>query len=255
MGIYELSQGNKEKGIEYLSKAIKANPNDTDAYYNIGVTKQEMGKDSEAIFYYDNVIRLRPTDFEAIDNRGVAKMRLGKYDEAIEDYKQALEVNPNFALAYSNMGNVYRIRLDFDKACENWKKALELGDENCRQKIKINCHNDSNRNQSFSASVKADSSLANSLINMVNSIPNGVGFSGRFVKQEKLNDDTYSLFAKDSSNNLISFITSMPLSEDEIGRLKKSGDNITLVYTINTDTKTNKTIKVVQFILASYDAK
>ena len=253
MAIYELRQGNKEKGIEYLTKVIQENPNDTEAYYNLGVTRQEIGKDSEAIFDYDNVIRLRPTDFEAIDNRGVAKMRLGKYDEAIEESKKALSVNPNYALAYSNIGNVYRIKLDFDKACENWHKALELGDENCREKIKINCNND-NKNQSFSASVKVDSSLTDSIIDLAKNIPGGSSFSGKFIKQVKLND-TYTLFAKDSSNNLVSFITQVPLSEDEIGRLKKEGDNITLVYTINTDTKTNKKIKVVQFISASYETK
>lgn len=139
LGIYQLRQGDYEKAIEFLSKAIEENPKDTDAYYNRGVARQNIKLDSLSIFDYDKVVELRPTDFEAYDNRGVAKMRLGKNDEAIEDYKMAIKVNPNFALAYSNMGNAYRIKLDFDKACENWKKALELGHENCREKIRINC--------------------------------------------------------------------------------------------------------------------
>lgn len=139
LGIFQLRQGDYEKAIELLSKAIEDNAKDTDAYYNRGVARQHIKLDSLSIFDYGKVVELRPTDFEAYGNRGVAKMRLGKNDEAIEDYKKAIKVNPNFALAYSNMGNAYRIKLDFDKACESWKKALELGHENCREKIRINC--------------------------------------------------------------------------------------------------------------------
>lgn len=139
LGIYHLRQGDYEKAIEFLSKAIDENPKDTNAYYNRGVARQNIKLDSLSIYDYDKVVELRQTDIEAYDNRGVAKMRLGKNDEAIEDYKKAIKVNPNFALAYSNMGNAYRIKLDFDKACESWKKALELGHESCREKIRINC--------------------------------------------------------------------------------------------------------------------
>jgi len=57
-----------------------------------------------------------------------------------------------------------------------------------------------------------------------------IAFTGRFYRIDKLNNRDYVLQLKAANDTVVSFITMMPLGEEEIQRLKKSGDNIEIYY-------------------------
>jgi len=140
LGIYQARQGDQEKAIEYFTKAIEDNPKDANAYYNRAYAQQLLGgKEKQTISDYSKSLELNPNDNEAHMNRGLIYMKMGNNEKAIFDYKKSIQIKPDYSVVYGNLGNAYKLNSDNEKACENWKKSLELGNENVRQRIKLNC--------------------------------------------------------------------------------------------------------------------
>jgi tetratricopeptide (TPR) repeat protein len=66
-----------EREIEELKQAIRINPDDVDAHYNLGVAYGESGMDKEEIEACKKAVRLKPDYAEAHNNLGIALVRKG----------------------------------------------------------------------------------------------------------------------------------------------------------------------------------
>ena len=75
-------------------------------------------------------------NFEAYYYRGCARVNAMKYDEAIADFEKAVELKPDYADAYFNLGRTYYMKHDEDKACENYKLAEQFGRPNLEDYLK-----------------------------------------------------------------------------------------------------------------------
>ena len=62
-------------------------------------------------------------NYEAYYYRGCARVNAQKYEEAIADFEKAVELKPDYADAYFNLGRTYYLMHDEDKACENYTKT------------------------------------------------------------------------------------------------------------------------------------
>jgi tetratricopeptide (TPR) repeat protein len=76
-------------------------------------------------------IRYDKSNFEAYYFRGCAKVNALNYQGAIEDFQKAIELKPDYADAYFNLGRTYYLMNDVDKACEYYK----LADKYCRPNL------------------------------------------------------------------------------------------------------------------------
>ncbi|MBO7617051.1 MAG: tetratricopeptide repeat protein [Bacteroidales bacterium] len=81
-------------------------------------------------------IRYDKNNFEAYYYRGCAKVNEKKYQEAIADFEKAIELKPDYADAYFNLGRTYYLLNDEDKACENYKLAAQYGRPNLEDYLK-----------------------------------------------------------------------------------------------------------------------
>ena len=81
-------------------------------------------------------IKYDKNNFEAYYYRGCARVNAMKYDEAIADFEKAVELKPDYADAYFNMGCTYFLMKDEDKACENYKLAEKFGRDNLEDFLK-----------------------------------------------------------------------------------------------------------------------
>lgn len=86
---------NPDEKINLFSQAIELDPENLDAYFYRGVTKDNMGDFSGAILDYTKVIFFEPSA-DVYFNRGNSKYSLMDYLGAKEDYEKALELNPDF---------------------------------------------------------------------------------------------------------------------------------------------------------------
>ena len=81
-------------------------------------------------------IKYDKNNYEAYYYRGCARVNAMSYDEAIADFEKAVELKPDYADAYFNLGRTYYIMHDEDKACENYKMAEKYGRPNLEDYLK-----------------------------------------------------------------------------------------------------------------------
>ena len=81
-------------------------------------------------------IRYDKSNFEAYYYRGCSRTNATKYDDAIADFEKAIELKPDYADAYFNLGITYHLKHDEDKACEYYKLAEKYGRPNLEDYLK-----------------------------------------------------------------------------------------------------------------------
>lgn len=94
------------------------------------------GQYQEAEKVLTKAIKYDKNNYEAYYYRGCAKVNAKKYKEALEDFQKAVDLKPDFADAYFNMGKTYYIMNDADKACEYYKLADQYGRPNLEDYLK-----------------------------------------------------------------------------------------------------------------------
>ena len=113
-----------QKAIEYLNKAIKLQPNNSETYNMRGNIYFNLGQNQFALDDFSKAIHLNPNNADTYNNRGSVYDKLGQYQHEIEDFNDAIRLNPNDALFYNNRASAYLHQgnkilgcLDLQKAC------------------------------------------------------------------------------------------------------------------------------------------
>ncbi len=123
---------NPKKAVDYLSKAIQAQPNYANAYIQRGMAYIELGSYQSAIQDYNQAL-LFTTDPNSLakisDKAGVAYAHLGQYKKAIDGFNKAISLKPDYPDAYNNRGIVYFLQDNKKQGCLDAQKACALG--NC----------------------------------------------------------------------------------------------------------------------------
>ena len=119
-----------EEAIKNYNKSIDLDPNNSYAYNNRGLTKNNLEQYFDAVKDYDKAIELEPNNSVIYYNRGLAKTHLWQYEEAIEDYNKAIELDNNNSTAYYNRGLVKSYLGQYKEAIEDYNKTIELDPNN-----------------------------------------------------------------------------------------------------------------------------
>lgn len=99
---------NLEQAIQSYKEAIKTNPNDFDAHFELGGCYSELGNEQEALKATKEAVRIRPNYPFAHIALGLNYYNLGRYEEAIETYKHAVELDPHLSDTVQTLiGNAY----------------------------------------------------------------------------------------------------------------------------------------------------
>jgi tetratricopeptide (TPR) repeat protein len=108
----------------------KEKPLDARDYFLRGCSYHELEMYSEAVKYYRKAIKLNPDYTEAFINLGVTYYQLGKYSKAIDAYEKALRLNPRSPSLYNKLGSAYIIHGSYTKALDSFKKATDIEPDN-----------------------------------------------------------------------------------------------------------------------------
>ena len=114
------------QGVGMYSEAIKLNPRIAVAYYNRGLTYNELGEGEKAAADFTKVLELEPGHGDAYEARGQSYAMLGRKDLALADYNKALSLNPKDQAAYVNRGLLYKESKDYVKAIEDFSEVIRL---------------------------------------------------------------------------------------------------------------------------------
>lgn len=123
---YFLRKNDYEKALTDFRQTIMVEPDDVEAYINIGLIFYFKHDYRNAIFMYDKSMEISKKIPEAYLNRGNAFNALGKHDSALGDYDQALKMRPEYLEGWLNRGNLYMKTGKLDRAISDFDRAIEL---------------------------------------------------------------------------------------------------------------------------------
>jgi superkiller protein 3 len=86
----------------------------------------ELTKCNAAIRRYQKAIDIDPNDAEAYNNMGRSSHDLKNYHEAIRYCQKAIEINSKFAAAYYHMGYTYQVLKNYHEALRCYKKTVNF---------------------------------------------------------------------------------------------------------------------------------
>ncbi|MCH2224667.1 MAG: tetratricopeptide repeat protein [Crocinitomicaceae bacterium] len=119
-----------EDALKVLKEAIKANPNNEGAIYEIAFCHDQIGQYDESIQCYSDFIDENPYSFTAWYNLGNAYLKMENYEKAVWAYDYCTLINDDFGPVHFNMGNAYLSLDKFRKAIECFDRSNELdGDD------------------------------------------------------------------------------------------------------------------------------
>lgn len=125
-GVAFFQHGFLKEAEQAFHQAVAANPEDADAFYNLGTLYLRRNSPEEAQHNLEQAVKLRPSYVEAWNNLGMLAAQRGNNEAAIANFQRSLELRPSYATALLNLGNVYRRQGDLDAAEKYLKRAGEI---------------------------------------------------------------------------------------------------------------------------------
>lgn len=124
---YRSTQDGSESAVEFLSRAIEADPQFVAAQHALGVVHQNLGNRWKAAAQFRASAQLDPTYAEPYKALGdlylTAPRRL--FEEAIKAYAKAIELRPFYAEAHVGLGDALAAKGDVDPAVAAYQRGIE----------------------------------------------------------------------------------------------------------------------------------
>ncbi len=125
-GIFLHRMNNLVHAIEAYHTALKVAPDHSFSHYNLGLIYMKQNKTLLAIQEWEAVIKVKPSDTDAIFNIAVALAHLGKSQQSIPFYRKVLELDPDHVQTHQNLGVIYRDDGKFALAKKHFIRLKEL---------------------------------------------------------------------------------------------------------------------------------
>jgi tetratricopeptide (TPR) repeat protein len=109
-----------------FGRIVQAEPRCAEAWFFLGVVRQQDKDPAGAAANYQQAIRLAPDLAEAHNNLGVSLQDQGQIVQAEECFREALRLLPDYAEASSNLGNALQDQGRYAESIEAYREALAL---------------------------------------------------------------------------------------------------------------------------------
>jgi tetratricopeptide (TPR) repeat protein len=211
--------------IELYKQAIRLNPNFSEAYYEMGLTRAWSDSDNikiqkTAIEDLTQAIRLNPTYLAAYSGRGDIKYWMKNYKGAIEDYNYAIGLDPTYAKLYCSRASAYYQQGNKHLALKDYKVAVQLAALDSSSEIDQKRIDKTSKNSTLNhidAAVKFYQGLAGYFLDGCSDATRNIKLSSRddFEELAKLN---YNL----ADIHYYLAITNRPYSPEDIGEVLRN---------------------------------
>ncbi len=124
------SQGDYQKSIELMQKAVRLDPEFAMAYRSLGSAYGNHGQTAEGLKYYRKALEFkdRVSERERLSIEGdFYRQSEQMFGKAIEAYQKLLELYPDDLIGNTNLGVLYGNIEEWDKAIERYRFLVEGG--------------------------------------------------------------------------------------------------------------------------------
>ncbi len=130
----------RSSGMDFLNKAIEADPGNTDAWRLRGKRRLVDGEilaasgkldeakkvREEAISDFTKLLEQNPEDPDALQAVAELLGRLGNYEEALANANKAIEKNPRAGSLFILRGRLYHQMKEYEKAIDDLNEAIDI---------------------------------------------------------------------------------------------------------------------------------
>ncbi|HXJ00363.1 MAG TPA: tetratricopeptide repeat protein [Micropepsaceae bacterium] len=124
LGVLEAQQGRHKSALQWMDRAVAANPRHAAILYNRANLLRDMGRSDEALAGYDAALAVKPDNIAALTNKGALLHTLGRYGDAVACYDRILTLKPDYADAHANRGNALAALGRHEEALACFEKGL-----------------------------------------------------------------------------------------------------------------------------------
>jgi tetratricopeptide (TPR) repeat protein len=119
-----------KSAVEVLEEAMRSNPKNEGALYELAFCFDQLGDNSRAINTYRKFLDDNPYSFTAWYNLGNTYSKEEMFQDAITAYEYCTAINDRFSPAYFNMGNAQLTLEQYNESIESFERCIEIdGDD------------------------------------------------------------------------------------------------------------------------------
>jgi Flp pilus assembly protein TadD len=124
LGIISAEVGRFSNAVEFIRKAIKLRPGQSDYYAHLGRCLAMLKRDAEAAEAAEKALAANEPGPLTLDTIGVVFSRLGQHEKAVEVFRRATEKAPTNSAFQFNLGSSLQFIGDFENAEKAYEKAV-----------------------------------------------------------------------------------------------------------------------------------
>ncbi len=124
----ELMKGNSDRGIKIFEELLSVDPNNAEAYNQIGYYYGYRGDYDKAMENLKRYQFIAADNANPFDSLGEVQAYSGHYNEAVENLNRALAIRPDFVDSVKNLAVVAEGTGDYVRAVETYEKAAAMTD-------------------------------------------------------------------------------------------------------------------------------
>ncbi|MDP2682794.1 MAG: tetratricopeptide repeat protein [Deltaproteobacteria bacterium] len=109
-----------------IQMVLKERPNDAKAFAEVGDIYFDQHKFIDAIEYYKKAIAMDPQDIDAYNDMGLSYHYIGKSDDGLKYVEEGIKKNPAYQRLWLTKGFILAIRGNIADARSAWEKAYRL---------------------------------------------------------------------------------------------------------------------------------
>ncbi|MBF0496554.1 MAG: tetratricopeptide repeat protein [Deltaproteobacteria bacterium] len=129
---YYAGKGLSKKSLDYLKEWTRLEPNNPDAFFQLGLTLASSGNAKSAIGTFSKVLKLNPQHKTALYRKSLLLLKLKDYDQAIESLENLVRMNPLKAEFHYLLGIAYDRKERLDDAISAIQQAVSLDAEDAK---------------------------------------------------------------------------------------------------------------------------
>ena len=122
----EISKGNTDHAIKIFEELLTIDPNNAEAYNQIGYFYGYRGDYDKAVEAFKRYQFIAADTANPFDSLGEVQAYSGRYNEALENLNRALAIKPDFVDSVKNIAVVHEGRGEYRKAIEQYERAAEI---------------------------------------------------------------------------------------------------------------------------------